>query len=375
MNVLFTVNTYYPLKDGVQLVTEYLAEGLVDRGHNVTVVTTKNGFADEEIHNGVKILRVDLYTKHTRYYGDKEYYKKLILDLASQCDVMINVCTQNPMTDLLFPILKELKCKKILYMHGMYDSKWSRASVRNISDVGHKIWNNVRWGHYYKTNASIFKRYDHIVQLHEYDDAYIFFKEKYNIECEVIGNACENTFFENCVKENYAIFVGNYLSGKNQSMILKAFYKSNVDLNFGLTLIGSSRTPYYEKLVCLKEELEKKYGKRKVDILYGLTREDTIKYIKYAKLYLMGSKGEKFPISIIEAMASGIPFVSTNVGIVRYLPGGQIVSNEQEMTYWISLLACSDKIATRYGDIGKAYAVEHFTISHSIDELEKLCYK
>ncbi|MCJ0588604.1 glycosyltransferase family 4 protein, partial [Enterococcus cecorum] len=174
------------------------------------------------------------------------------------------------------------------------------------------------------------------------------------------------------VKDNYAIFVGNYLSGKNQAMILNAFYKSNTDLNFGLTLIGSCKTPYYDELVSLKEKLEKNYGRRKVDILYGLSREDTINYVKRAKLYLMGSKGEKFPISIIEAMASGIPFISTNVGIVRYLPGGQIVSSEQEMIYWISLLASNDKIATHLGEIGKSYAIEHFTTQHSIDELERL---
>ena len=372
MNVLFTVNTYYPLKDGVQLVTGYLAEGLVDRGHNVTVVTTKNGFADEEIHNGVKILRVDLHTKHTRYYGDKEYYKKLILDLASQCDVMINVCTQNPMTDLLFPILKELKCKKILYMHGMYDSKWSRASVRNISDVGHKIWNNVRWGYYYKTSESIFKLYDHIVQLHEYDDAYIFFKEKYNIECEVIANACENTFFENCVKENYAIFVGNYLERKNQEFILRAFYKAKLDNGFGLILIGSEKNHYYDKLLMLNQELSKIYGKRNVKILADVSREDTINYIKRAKLYLMGSKWEAFPISIVEAMAASIPFVSTDVGIVKYLPGGYIVNNEDEMTYWITLLASNDKVSMQLGIVGKVYAEKHFTISYSVDNLERL---
>lgn len=372
MNVLFTVNTYYPLKDGVQLVTGYLAEGLADRGHNVTVVTTKNGFADEEIHNGVKILRVDLHTKHTRYYGDKEYYKKLILDLASQCDVMINVCTQNPMTDLLFPILKELKCKKILYMHGMYDSKWSRASVRNISDVGHKIWNNVRWGYYYKTSESIFKLYDHIVQLHEYDDAYIFFKEKYNIECEVIANACENTFFENCVKENYAIFVGNYLERKNQEFILRAFYKAKLDNGFGLILIGSEKNHYYDKLLMLNQELSKIYGKRNVKILADVSREDTINYIKRAKLYLMGSKWEAFPISIVEAMAASIPFVSTDVGIVKYLPGGYIVNNEDEMTYWITLLASNDKVSMQLGIVGKVYAEKHFTISYSVDNLERL---
>ena len=60
MNILFTVNTYYPLKDGVQFVTQYHAENLVKLGHDVTVVTLAyNSPIKQENHNGVNIIRLD----------------------------------------------------------------------------------------------------------------------------------------------------------------------------------------------------------------------------------------------------------------------------------------------------------------------------
>ena len=40
MKIIFTVNTYYPYKDGVSVVTQYLAEGLAQKGHEVLVMTS-----------------------------------------------------------------------------------------------------------------------------------------------------------------------------------------------------------------------------------------------------------------------------------------------------------------------------------------------
>ena len=114
MRILITVSTFYPLKDGVQAVTEYLAKGLVEKGHTVTIVTSKLKKAPEkEDRMGLKIIRVPIYTKWAMYFGNKKQYQKLILNLAKQHDVMINVATQQALTDYLYPVLSKIKCIKI----------------------------------------------------------------------------------------------------------------------------------------------------------------------------------------------------------------------------------------------------------------------
>lgn len=45
-----------------------------------------------------------------------------------------------------------------------------------------------------------------------------------------------------------------------------------------------------------------------------------------------------FPISIIEGLASGSAYVSTDVGIVKYLPGGIVVNNIDEIPKAIDML-------------------------------------
>lgn len=372
MNILFTVNTYYPLKDGVQSVTGYLAEGLAQKGHDVTVVTPKYNACDEEIHNGVQIIRVNIYTKHAFYLGEKEKYIQLILAVSEKADVMINVCTQNPTTDLLMPVLDSIKCKKILYMHGMHNSRWHMNVLNSLSDIGHKVWNNIRWGLYYKTSGRYFKKYDRVIQLHRFDDAYAFFSDRYGIYSDVIENAAEPAFFEPAEKSSYAIFVANYMNRKNQEFVLKAFYQAHLKKTYGLKLIGSDANAYYEYLCALNDKLTKQYGKKDVEILYGVSRDDTIELIKHASLYLLGSKWEAFPISIVEAMAAGIPYISTDVGIVRYLPGGVVVHKTDEMAYWMEQMCDHRSMAEKLGESGKKYAEEQLSTDVKINQLLEL---
>lgn len=373
MNILFTVYTYYPLKDGVQAVTEYLAEGLVKKGHKVTVITPRFGGKEKEEYNGVFIERIDIWTKHSLYFGEKKEYIQLIKEKTQEVDVMINVCTQNPMTDLIFPIIKELNCKKILYMHGMYDSKWNWDMIKSLGNIGHKIWNNIRWGLYYKKKKKYFRQYNEVIQLHRFDRGYMFFEQKYNIKSIAIENAAENVFFEECNRKNttrYALCVANYMERKNQEFVLKAFYLANINSDYELILIGSEKNSYYEKLVQLNNNLSDKYGHKNVKLLFGIDRVATIQYIKNADFYLLGSKWEAFPISIIETMAVGVPFICTNVGCVRYLPGGIVVKDENEMAYWIELLSKNEKCKEKIGQAGKIYSENNLSVESKVKQLE-----
>lgn len=375
MRIIITVNSYYPLKDGVQSVTEYHAEKLVKYGHQVTVITPSYGNKKNEIHNGVEILRIDITTRHAIYYGDKNAYQKLILEKEKNVDAIINVCTQNPMTDWCFPILNKIKCKKILYMHGMYNPKWNSSTIQNMGDVGHKIWNNFRWGIYYQKSKHYFDSYDNIIQLHRFDRAYLFFQKKYHIKSLVIENAAEDIFFEkkrDIIEKKYAIMVANYLPSKNQEFVLRAFYQTNLSNNYGLIFIGSKANDYYKKLVNLNKKLKTLYGEKDIQILYDISREKTVDYIKKASIYLFGSKGEVFPISIVEAMASGIPYISTDVGCVKYLPGGVVIKNEEEMAYWIALLFENSNTRKMLGMSGYEYALKHMSVEAKVRQLENI---
>lgn len=377
MKIIFTVYTYYPMKDGVSSVTTYLAEGLAKRGHDVTVVTPAYGNKQEETHNLVKIKRVEVYNIHTIYKGDRQAYRLLIKDLTKDADTLICVCTQTPTTEFLFPVLEEIKCKKILYMHGMLDFRWSREDFASLSIFAHKSWNRIRYGISYALNRKYFYKFAHVIQLYKEDYATEFFEKKYGIECEIVGNAAEEVFFERDTLEcanPYAICVSNYLEGKNQEKLIRAIYQTKDD-TLKLILIGSENTPYLEKLQKLNQCLAEKCGNDRTRFLINIPRDKTVEYIKNATLYLFGSKEEKFPMAIAEAVAAGVPYISTNVGCVSSLPGGVIIETEDEMASWIDKLMADEDLRRKYSENGMSYAKENLTIASKVKQLEELIWR
>lgn len=60
MKILVTLTYYYPHWTGLTAYAQRLAEGLAQRGHQITVLTSqfKTSLAREEMHNGVRIVRL-----------------------------------------------------------------------------------------------------------------------------------------------------------------------------------------------------------------------------------------------------------------------------------------------------------------------------
>lgn len=375
MKILVTVSTFYPLKDGVQAVTEYLTKGLVQKGHKVTVVTSQVADTpNEEDFMGIHIIRVPIRTKYGIHLGNKKGYRRLILQLTEKSDALINVCTQTAFTDFLYPILPQVKCKKILHMHGMYDFHWRKTDFASLKIFAYKAWRHIRWGWLYFVNKQKFKQYDHILQLHPFDDGYVFFKKHYGIDGVVVENAAEDQFYtpSTHTKQAYAICVSNYIPRKNQEMLLNAFYKSKAGKQMELIMIGSEVTPYYKHLQKCNDFFTQRYGPRSVKLLTHVTREKTVEYVKNASVYLMSSTWEAFSISIIEAMAAGTPFISTDVGVSRYLPGGMIVQTADEMAYWLDVLHENPDVKKSLSEAARAYYTQNLTTGSKVDLLNEL---
>ncbi|HFR3207338.1 TPA: glycosyltransferase family 4 protein, partial [Streptococcus suis] len=305
---------------------------------------------------------------HSFYFGEKKRYIKYVKRMVKDFDVLVNVCTQNPFTDILLPILNQLDIKKILYLHGMFEFRQPLFSfkytfVQNLQ----RLWNFARWWYLYFVMGKYFKQYEQVIQLHKQDYAVDFFKKHYNTDSYVIENAAEDMFFnlsrdgKKNKFERYIISVSNYFENKNQEMILEAFYKSNINSRVGLVFIGSEQTEYYTKLIKLNEHLSQGNNKN-VQFLYGISRKEIADYLKNAEFFVMASKSEKFPVSIVEAMASSIAFISTDVGCVQYLPGGIIVNNVEEMVHAMNKLDSDKSFCEKLAKKGFKYAVENLKV-------------
>lgn len=376
MKIIITVASYYPDKNGVQAVTQYQAEGLVKKGHEVIVITKLiEGRENIEFHNGVKIIRTNIYNKYTLHFGNKNEYRNLILKESNDADVIIAICLQSVSADWLLGILDQIKCKKILYMHGMHDFKWYKHDFKTLIDFLKKLIRDIRWKTFYSFYLNKISKFDLVMHLHKQDDSYKYF-EKHNLSKNIIIENCANdeffykTTYTRKINENYILCVANYNSRKNQEMIIESFFKANTK-DYSLVLIGSKKNKYYYNLVNKIKRLSAIYGEKKVQLLTDIKRDEIPNYVSNASCYVMASTWEAFPISITEAMASGVPFISTNVGIIKFLPGGVIVDNIDEMSAWIETFIENQEISKQLGEIGKKYAVKNFRKDAKIDKIEE----
>ncbi|MBR6103858.1 MAG: glycosyltransferase family 4 protein [Paludibacteraceae bacterium] len=374
MKFLITVASYYPVSGGVQMVTQYTAEELVKRGHKVTIITSNSDRSDERVeHNGVKLLYTDVFKKADFTKGDKKAYRELLLSQVKDKDVLINVSLQTPTTDLVLPLLPLIKCKKILYLHDIYDFTWRKDDKKNLKSIVKKLYYNCTRRYYYSYVYKYIKDYNLITHLSPFDISMRYVKKHGIKQNLVLGNAALDSVFaakhDKIQDDPYFICIANYNDRKNQLFVLESFYNADLTQNVKLVFIGKEENAYYKKLVARKNELDRISGPRNVDFYAGISRDKTEFLLSNASALVLGSTVEMFPVVIIEAMASKIPFISTEVGCVKYQPGGFIAKDSDEMSYWMKFIIDNPNVAQSYGLAGYEFATKNMTVESRVDLL------
>lgn len=369
MKFLFTVASYYPVVGGVQMVTQNMAEELVKNGHDVTVLISRNNNIQEfPMHNGVKLEYWDLYTKKDRIVGDKNKYVCHLKDMCENVDVLVNVSVHSALTDALLPYIGDIKCCKVLYLHGIYEFGWSQKDKSSSGRIISKLYYNARRRKFYANLYRYAKHYDLIVHLDQ-NDSSMKYMEKYGVTQNiVIHNAAERAFFEPAsteCNEKYFLQVANYAEHKNQEYSLRAFYQSNCP-EMKMVYIGSQKNAYFEYLIQLNEKLKNEHGERNVEFLVGIDRQETIEKFKHAIAIVLSSRVEKFPMVLVEGMACGVPFISTDCGNVNSLPGGVIVHSINEMANQMKYFSRDTDNVKEMRKIGRQYAEKNFLLNKNV---------
>lgn len=382
MKILFTVESYYPKTSGVPVVVQYLAEGLVNRGHNVSVATTLvKDRGTEEVHNGVHIYRFNLRkTLLKRYVGEIDKYRNFVI--SQHADANVFECSECVTTDVLLPVLSRLDGKKIFHSHGFAGKllplfKWNVNLKYSLGNTYN--WFRFKWyyGYYFKKYVAMF---DTTICLSDIDSSKRWL-EKNAKKLYVLQNAVDEMFLKptntvdlypfNKIGRPYLVSVATYSKQKNQIEILHEFYKTKTDC--ALVFVGPVETEYYNLLKSELAQMQAKYGQQKeVYVLLRIPRKEIPNVIGNAALYLCGSKFEEYSISLIETMSKGVPFISTNVGNARILLGGVTIDNISEMHTQIDWLLTDKKIYNKLSTAGKAFVNANCKRDKAVEKLEKI---
>ena len=378
MNITFICDSYYPSKGGVQNVTKYLAEGLAkDKKNHVEILTLGNH--EEEKINNVEVKRFKIKkNKIKRYYGEIRQLLDYVLN--SNSDVTIFECAETITFTILLPYLTQIKGKKVLHTHGCYGLTIKPFEIKeNLMKTFGNTFNYLYWNFYYYPLfvKKYVNNFDALISLHAKDSGLKFFNKNFMGKKYILGNAADDIFFSednkkyeefNYITETgkYIINVSNYRNIKNQLGIIKQYNKEKRDYN--MVFIGANKGKYYK----LIKKNANKTNSGKIFVLNGIERKKIPYLMRKAEVYVIGSKYEEFSISLIEAMALGVPFVSTNVGNASELPGGEVVNNIKELNQTIESILQNKILHDKLSKEAKEYAYKNCKINQCVEKLYKI---
>lgn len=153
------------------------------------------------------------------------------------------------------------------------------------------------------------------------------------------------------------LFVGNLVFQKGVKYLLDA--KKLMNTPAELVVVGDGP---------LKQELEMKVHSDQIrDVVFVGARRDVEKIMPSADVFVLPSVSEGSPITILEAMASGLPVVATRVGGITEVINekvGMVVepANPQEMATALDKILENREILNKMGVTARKHALEYSTV-------------
>jgi glycosyltransferase involved in cell wall biosynthesis len=294
----------YPPKwiGGEELATRYIAEGLAAQGHEIHVVTSfDKNFSHQSAENGVTVHRIICQTP--RLVSDYHFQARALLALRRISPAIVII-------EMFYICICGLFIKKLLMTpyvvcgHGSdiyLPPTWDQRATR-------------------KLRAAALESADAITALGPVMQARI--RQLWRVESTIVPNGVHPARFAKLDKREaraltglndagpIIIYVGALRTVKGVEFLLKAMKTiAEADPTVTLLLVGDGVER--EKL----EGLVRNLGlEERVRFIGRVDNEDVSRYLSASDLFILPSLAEGFGIALLEAMASGLPIVATNVG-------------------------------------------------------------
>ncbi len=326
MKILHTAEFYSPSIGGAQEVVRQISEQLARRGHDVTVATTQLQQRTATVMNGVRVESFSISGNAVSgFKGETEAYLRFLCN--GDFDVMMNYAAQQWATDLVYPVMDRIPCRKVLAPCGfsaLFDSQYE-SYFRALPDIlrlyDHLIFHSCTGRDYEFARRNRVTRYSVIpngASFEEFAQPDPSFRKRYNIP----------------VDKPLLMSVGSHTGAKGHSVVMEAFRRADIGpatlLVVGNTLGAAGCLPRCRIQARLTEAAS--LGQKKV-LLLDPPRQDVVSAYHSADLFLFGSNIECSPIVLFEAAASRTPFVSTACGnaaeIAEWTGAGQIVATDR----------------------------------------------
>lgn len=362
MKILFCVEFYFPSLGGAQEVVRHLAERMAQRGHSVSVATSRIASRQFDKFNGVRIVEFAVAGNLVRgLHGNVDAYREFLTN--SDFDVVLFYAAQQWTFDAAWPVLESIRAYKVLVpcgYSGLFQPSYSE---------------------YFAALPAILRRMAAVV-YHAEDYRDVRFGKDSGVDRGVlIPNGADMDEFSVTPSRDFRrglsispsalllLTVGTFTGLKGHLELAQAFYLADfrgrdavLMLNGNTPEFSGKRSGHFALLRHLVSEYGVQYAAKhglkmffralglsvgrtasirdwvqrinregasnKRAIVVDLPREQLVQAYLNADLFVFASNVEYSPLVLFEACAAGLPFLSVSVGnsaeIAAWTGGGEI---------------------------------------------------
>ncbi len=343
MRVLLINHRYLPVEGGTERWTYGLAQALRKRGHLVSVLTQEEpGCPAVEELEGVSVHRLAL--RRMGGYRVPRRYWRVVRSL--DYDLLHLSGNRIWCADFLLPVSRLLPGAKVVTPHDFY--QWM------MEPSG---WNRLYFETYLPLALRAFRRY---LALTDAEARRITGFGYPADRVRVVGEGFDAQRFRQPVepldlrarasigRPHIALYVGGLWPNKRVDRLVEGLAPLREEV--ALVVVGRDRPGSAHDLASVRALAER----RGVQLVFlgALPPSELLQVYRAADVYVQGSQYEGFGLALLEAMASGLPFVAFEAGAANELArqgGGKVVSSVEGLTEALGAFLASEELRREAG--------------------------
>ena len=366
LNVVIVVTYAYPyVGSGLGVVVKFQAEYLASRGHNVTVISSNIPQASKIfVLNKVTYIKVPAVALLERLHIPVPilFFNKRVISAIRNADIV-------HVHDILYPsslvaaLLAKFYKKRVVLTQHVPHVQYSNRLINSIEKLA-----------FYTIGLLTLRASNESIVLNTSVQKWI---SQYKNEVHYLPNGVDSKLFKKSteqekqtIRERYNIpldkfvvlFVGRFVPKKGFNTLYNA-----KDPSYLILFVGGGIIPKYIK------------SDDAVRIIGPLPQEELALLYRASDVFVLPSFGEGFPLSIQEAMSSGLPIITSkynNLDQIRDNPSIAFIDiTEADIKSTIKRIQSNTILRKYMGNQASKIAKENFSWDNNITKLLEIYYK